>query len=273
MDFVDRFQHEILTGEQQIEYLRKIKLGDDEALNELIRCNQRYVASICYRYATVSTQDVEFDDLMQAGNIGLLKAIELWDEKRSVQFSTYAFYWIRAKARRFALHKSTDLSISFHYSEKMVSVRKAKARLLTMLHREPTMEEIADYMKLPVEDVKGLFRVMRRSVRLDEPIGGKEQDFEETRAVYLLSDASQDTEEDAIKKALIARATRCVSNLSDRQQIVMSHLYGLNGCQILTTGEIARKLGVSHQAVDQLRNNALKHLRIQMTSFDRASTF
>jgi RNA polymerase sigma factor (sigma-70 family) len=270
MDFTDRLSHEVLPGAIQIDLLRRIKHGDEDALNELIRCNQKYVASICSRYAAVSSRDVEFDDLMQAGNIGLLKAIEMWDESKNVQFSTYAYYWIRAKARRFALHKSTDLSISFHFSEKIVLARQARTRLLSKLQREPTPEEIAEFMNLPIETVTDMLRAMENSVRLDLATTGKEKEKDEVRAVVQLRDTTQDTEEEGISKAMIAKVKKCICKLTDRQQIVINHLYGLNGCQMMSSPELARKLGVSRQAVDDIARAALKHLRSHITSFEHA---
>jgi RNA polymerase primary sigma factor len=264
-DFVSRsLNHVLLSDAVEKRLLEEAKAGDRDAVDRLIEFNQRLVVSLARRYHRANgQQELELCDLVQAGNIGLYKAIQLWDARKKVKFSTYAFYWIRAYVRRLSLYRSTTLSVSYGFSEKLGIIRRARSVLLRELGREPNVEEIAAATGLSPKEIELGLSAILKSVSMDKPMdtgSGKEGGaFGE-----LLPDCEQNTEEAAIAMALLSHAQKMIARMPESWQVVVRHRFGLDGAEVMTQAQIGKKLDMTRQNVDHIEKAALRRIRQEM---------
>jgi RNA polymerase primary sigma factor len=264
-DFVSRsLNHVLLSDAVEKRLLEEAKAGDRDAVDQLIEFNQRLVVSMARRYhRAYGQQELELCDLVQAGNIGLYKAIQLWDARKKVKFSTYAFYWIRAYERRLSLHRSTTLSVSYGFSEKLGIIRRARSVLLRELGQEPNIEQIAAATGLASKEVELGLSAILKSVSMDKPLdtgSGKEGGaFGE-----LLPDCDQNTEEAAIALVLLSHAQKTIAQMPESWQIVVRHRFGLDGAEVMTQAQIGKKLDMTRQNIDHIEKAALRRIRQEM---------
>jgi RNA polymerase sigma factor (sigma-70 family) len=261
-DFMLRsLRHELLSDAEEKGLLSKSKAGDTDATNRLVEFNQRLVVAIAKKYhRAYANNEIEFCDLVQAGNIGLYKAITLWDAGKRVKFSTYAYYWIRAYVRRLALHRSTALSVSFGFSEKLGAIRRARSELLRDIGQEPTLDEIVQYTGYTRKEIELGLAAIKMSVSLD----ANSPDSEHRPLGDVLCDESQDTEATALTMALLSHALKAINRMPDNWRLIIRHRYGLDGADVKTQAQIGKMLGITRQAVDQIEKNALRRIRQEM---------
>jgi len=258
-------RHPLLDEIEERELLDRAKCGDKVAVERLIVNNQRLVATIAKKYNRVfAPSDMEFQDLIQAGNIGLYKAVNMWDSRKNVKFSTYAYYWIRAYVRRLSLKKSSPLSLSFGYSETLLKIRRVKNDYLAREEREPTWEEIAEITGIPLEEVMFSRMALEASLSLESEIDQSGIGYNERENQRQVVDIEQDTEDDAMLLALLSQVQEQVNKLPVRWKKLLVMRYGLDGDGGKTTLQIAQAFGTSRQNVEQMEKSAIRMLRNRM---------
>jgi RNA polymerase primary sigma factor len=248
----------MLTASEEIELGKKIREGSKkeakEAKNKLIQANLRLVVSIAKKYVG---QGVLFMDLVQEGSLGLMRAADRFDYRKGFKFSTYATWWIRQTIIRCIANTSRTIRIPVHMSDKIRQFKKIKVDLSLKLGREPSIEELGEKMKMPVDKVANIKRAMTREpISLDMPIG------EDLFLEDYVSDSQHSTPHNkAISGLLHEDIDEVLSILSPREQKILRERFGLNGGQGKTLEELGRIFGFSKERIRQIEDTAIKKLR------------
>ncbi len=238
---------------------RAIEEGQ-EAKELLIEANLRLVVSIAKRYRE---KGMAFLDLIQEGNLGLMRAVEKFDYRRGFKFSTYATWWIRQAITRAVADQARTIRIPVHMVETINKVMRTQRLLSQELGREPTVEEIADRLQLPVERVRELQRIGQDTISLSQPIG-EEEDFSLSD---LIEDQSAEVPADAATRVLLNEAVkRALDELTEREQEVVRLRFGLDDGRIRTLEEVGQIFGVTRERIRQIEMKTLAKLRHPMVS-------
>jgi RNA polymerase primary sigma factor len=246
----------LLTAEEEIELAKRIERGDHEAKERMINSNLRLVVSIAKRY---QGHELHLLDLIQEGIIGLIRAAEKFDWRRGFKFSTYATWWIRQAVQRGVANKSRTIRIPVHIVEREQKITRAERELSAELGREPTEQEVAKRVKLPLKQVREVRHAARAVTSLDKPIGaGNEGTFGELVA----ADAA--TPEEEVTYSLQEQALRnAVAELPEREREIVKARYGLNGDRDPKSLEaIGQELGLTRERVRQIEAAALERLAV-----------
>ncbi len=226
-----------------------------KARDHLVKANTRLVVSIAKRYMG---QGVPFLDLIQEGNLGLLKAVEKFDYKRGFKFSTYATWWIRQAITRAIADQGRTIRVPVHVGDRIREMYKVSRSLEQDLGREPTSEEIADEMNLPSKKVSWLLRVSRRTVSLEKPVG-EEEDSE--LGNFIEDESSPTPAESAYHTLLQEKLEEVLSTLTPREARILRLRYGLHNGHAHTLEEVGRKFGLTRERIRQIEVEALRRLR------------
>ncbi|MFO7997645.1 MAG: sigma-70 family RNA polymerase sigma factor [Bacteroidales bacterium] len=257
---LDKYLQEIarvglITAEEEVILAQKIKQGDKAALEKLTKANLRFVVSVSKQY---QNQGLSLPDLINEGNLGLIKAAQRFDETRGFKFISYAVWWIRQSILQALAEQSRIVRLPLNKIGTINKINKAFGQLEQQLEREPNAQEIADLLGLPLEEVKESLKNSNRHISMDAPlVQGEESDMYEVMG----NDEADMPESNLLRDSLKREIERTISTLTDREAEVIRYYFGLNGMQPHTLEEIGEKLELTRERARQIKEKALRRLK------------
>lgn len=257
---LDRFLADIgkesmISAEEEVELARRIKAGDQNALNKLTTSNLRFVVSVAKQY---QNQGITLQDLINEGNIGLIKAAKRFDETRGFKFISYAVWWIRQSILQAIADQSRIVRLPLNQVGVINKIKKETARLEQKLNRIPTTEEIAEVIDMPVYKVSEIMKMNNHPQSIDSPISPNE----ETRFVdVFVHDNDEDTDNILMQESLSAEIHDVLKTLPEKEGEVLKLFYGIDTSHEYTLDEICDAMDLSRERIRQIKERALKRLR------------
>jgi RNA polymerase primary sigma factor len=246
---------DLLTADQEVQLAQKIKAGDERALDELVKANLRFVVSVAKQY---QNQGLSLPDLINEGNLGLIKAAQRFDETRGFKFISYAVWWIRQSILQALAEQARIVRLPLNKIGDINKINKTHASLEQKLEREPGVDEIAEAMDLDIKKVKDSVQTSRRHVSVDAPLV---QDEDNTMLDVLKSNEAETPEDGLMYDSLKIEIERAISTLSPKEADVIRYFFGLNARSPLTLDEIGIKFGLTRERVRQIKEKGLRKLK------------
>ena len=247
-------KEDLITVEEEVELAQRIKKGDQEALEKLTKANLRFVVSVAKQY---QNQGLSLPDLINEGNLGLIKAAEKFDETRGFKFISYAVWWIRQSMLQALAEQSRIVRLPLIQVGSLNKITKAFARFEQENERTPSPEELANALELPKEKVSDTLRVAGRHVSVDAPFADGEDN---SLLDVLVNTDSPNADRGLINESLSTEVERALSTLTDREKDIIKYFFGI-GCQEMTLEEIGEKFGLTRERVRQIKEKAIRRLR------------
>ena len=247
-------KEELISVEEEVELAQRIKKGDQEALEKLTKANLRFVVSVAKQY---QNQGLSLPDLINEGNLGLIKAAEKFDETRGFKFISYAVWWIRQSILQALAEQSRIVRLPLNQVGSLNKINKAFARFEQENERTPSPEELANALELPKEKVSDTLRVAGRHVSVDAPFADGEDN---SLLDVLVNTDSPNADRGLINESLSTEVERALSTLTDREKDIIKYFFGI-GCQEMTLEEIGEKFGLTRERVRQIKEKAIRRLR------------
>jgi len=256
----------LLTVQDEIDLAARIAKGDTEAREIMITSNLRLVVKIAQEYSNLGLSVL---DLINEGNMGLMKAVERFDPSKGGKLSTYASWWIKQGIKRALANQSKTIRLPVHMVDRVTLIRKTAAKLSENLGREPSNEEIAETLNLPATRVSHLRNVSTKPASLDSPIN--EEDGS-TLGEVVPDEKSVDPYESLKSKSLIGDVNLVLSMLEPREADIIRLRFGLDGRDPLTLEQVGEQIGITRERVRQLQDQALRDLRKKMAKYEKQRT-
>ena len=257
-------QVKLLTAAEEISLAKRIKRGDKQAREQMITANLRLVVKIARDYAGLG---LPLTDLINEGNIGLMKGVQRFDPSHGARFSTYASWWIKQAARRALSNQSKTIRLPVHVVDKMTHIRRAEIKLRDVFDREPTDEEVADDLGLDARRVRRYREASRAPVSLDSPISSDDS----TAISEHVADANAAAPfDDLVRSNDNALVQEILATLDARESKLLSMRFGLDDGRPKTLEEVGKLLGVTRERIRQIQEQALQKMRIKIDKRDQA---
>ncbi len=259
---LDKYLHdigklELLSAEKEVELAKRIRKGDQEALELLVKANLRFVVSVSKQY---QNQGLSLPDLINEGNLGLIKAAQRFDETRGFKFISYAVWWIRQSILQALAEQSRIVRLPLNKIGSINKINKAFNKLEQEYQRDPTIEEISELMESSTDLIEEALSFNNIHVSMDAPLRD-----EEVTNLYdiMLNEDSPSPDTDLINNSLRKEIERSLSTLNDRESEILRYYYGLKGIPPFTLEEIAEEFSLTRERVRQIKEKAIKKLRNQ----------
>jgi len=247
--------YSLITREQEVELAKAIRVGDQEALDALVRSNLRFVVSVAKKY---QNQGVSLSDLINEGNLGLIRAAHKFDETKGIKFISYAVWWIRQAILQALAEQSRIVRVPLNRAGTLHRIGKRANALLQELGREATHAEIADGMDITVEEVAKTMSISQAHLSLDAPM----TPGEDNRLLdYLPDNLNPAPDEQTFEKALTEAVEESLASLKEREAKILRLYFGLDGEEAMTLEQIGALLGITRERVRQIKEKALSRLR------------
>ncbi len=245
----------LITAEEEVELARKIKVGDQKALEKMVNANLRFVVSVAKQY---QNQGLSLPDLINEGNLGLIKAARRFDETRGFKFISYAVWWIRQSILQALAEQSRIIRLLLNQVGSLNKIKKASSRLEQQFERAPSSDEIAEKLDVPEHKIDTAMKITTRYISTDAPLKTDED------MMFLdsyIPDEAEDTDDNLIRESLGREIQRSLATLSDKERQVINMYYGIGMSHNLTLEEIGAKFDLTRERVRQIKEKAIRRLK------------
>ncbi|NLJ81755.1 MAG: RNA polymerase sigma factor RpoD/SigA [Bacteroidales bacterium] len=251
----DISKEQMISPDEEVELAQQIKAGSKEALDKLVKANLRFVVSVAKQY---QNQGLGLQDLINEGNLGLIKAAKRFDETRGFKFISYAVWWIRQSISHAIADQSRIVRLPVNQLGAVNRIKKEVARLEQMYNRQPTIEEIAEVVDLPINKIGEVIKISARHLSMDAPISTEDDtNFIDT----FISEEVTHTDSNLIKESLVNEINRSMEILDERERELIRMFFGIGKSHEYTLDEIGERFNITREGARQIKEKALKKLR------------